>query len=78
MKRTALFVLPVLALAPLGACAPDGRSSTDAYRASSAPASGTPQSPNSLPAGATVNAPLTRPTGEVSTVTTIPPAATRR
>ena len=73
MKRTALLVLPVLALASLNACAPNGQSSMNA---SSAPRSGTPQPPNSLPEGATVNAPLTRPTGEVTTHTTTPPAAT--
>lgn len=76
------LVAVAFALVTLAACARDTRPTS---AASSAPVVSndplgtsmlTPQSPNSLPPGAAVNAPLTSPTGVVGTTSTAP--TTRR
>lgn len=71
------LVAGAFALVTLAACAQDTR---PASSASTAPVVSndplgtsmlTPQSPNSLPPGAAVNAPLTSPTGAVATTPTV-------
>ena len=76
MQRTALLASLVFALASLGACTPINRD--NAYRAPTGSLSGTPQSPNSLPEGASVNSPLTSRTGNVATTVTSPPVPAER
>lgn len=75
MKQIVPLALTVLAFASLSACGPNRMhqaSDPPPYRSSTGSLSGTPQSPNSLPDGAAVNAPLTAPTGGVTT--TVPPS----
>lgn len=76
------LVVAAFALVTLAACA---RDTTPTSAASAVPPVSndplgtsmlTPQSPNSLPPGAAVNAPLTSPTGVVATTPTAP--TTRR
>lgn len=67
MTRNCIPVFAALAL--LAACADESRAppvSTDSSRIM--PSSQMPQSPNSLPQGSAVNAPLTGRAGDVSTV----------
>lgn len=74
MKSAVLLALPVLALGSLGACAPSNPSTGQPPVSTNVTgSSGTmPQPPNSLPDGAAVNAPLTRPTGVVGTTRVTP------
>lgn len=74
MKRIVPLALSLFALAALGACAPDDRASAHAppYRAPTGSLSGTPQSPNSLPEGASVNSPITSRAGNVQTTPVMP------
>ena len=62
------------ALVTLAACARDTTSTAASTPPVSSDPLGTsmqsPQSPNSLPAGAAINAPLTSPTGVVATTST--------
>lgn len=70
MERTALLAPLVFALASLSACTPASHDA--AYRSPTGSLSGTPQSPNSLPEGASVNSPLTSRTGAVETTPVVP------
>lgn len=77
MKRVVSLALSLFALAALGACASDNRASADAppYRSPTGSLSGTPQSPNSLPEGASVNSPITSRAGNVQTTPVAPSGA---
>lgn len=83
--RAHTLVAVAFALTALAACARD--STTSATSSAPAPVVSndppgtsmlTPQSPNSLPPGAAVNAPPTSPTGVVATTPTTGPRGTTR
>lgn len=73
MRVTALLLLPILAVA--GCAAESRREPVSTANAGSAATE--PQSPNSLPRGSSVMAPLTSPVGNVGT-TRVGPATTAR
>ena len=73
MRLLPLLLLPVLAVA--GCAAESTAPPVSTSRTSSGPSSIDPQSPNSLPRGSSVQAPLTGPVGNIGTTRVGPATA---
>ena len=78
MKQVTLLIVPIIALASLSACARYESKATPVSTEPAGSASSMPQSPNSLPLGSAVDAPLTRATGNVGTTRVGPSSPARR